>query len=363
MDDAGTRGAVVPRISIPMHPECRAVAIVPARDEAETLGATLRAFAGQVDGIGRPLPRSSFEVIVLANNCRDDSAAIARRFAASAPGLTLQVAEAEFPPEVAHVGTSRKWLMDEACRRLLGSGKPRGVIASTDGDSRVGPTWLFETWRAVDRGADAVGGDIRTDRAGRLALCARTRRSYLRDVLYRRLVDELASRLDPDPRDPWPRHHHHTGASLAITARAYREVGGLPPLRSSEDLALVAAVRRAGLALRHAPRVRVVTSTRRLGRAAGGMADTLLGWTDGPDDLRVEDPRATEARLAAARGLPAGLLPPADGGDPIPIDRAIADLRRRLATLRPIGRSSPAVPEFLEQVDAVGGFPSPVPMF
>ncbi len=107
------------------------------------------------------------------------------------------------------------------------------MIASTDGDTRVASNWLAETWDAVDRGADAVGGDIRTDRAGRRALDPHARRSYLRDVRYRRLVDELASRLDPDPADPWPRHHHHTGASLAVTAEAYRRVGGLPPLPSS----------------------------------------------------------------------------------------------------------------------------------
>lgn len=353
--------ADLPPISSPPHADCRAIAIIPVRDEVATLAATLRALAGQVGLDGRPLPPSSFEVIVLANNCRDGSAELARRFAADQPGFALHVAEAGFPAAIAHVGTSRKWLMDEACRRFLALGHPRGVIASTDGDTRVAPTWLATICLAIDRGADAVGGDIRTDRAGRQALDPRARASYLRDVRYRRLVDELAARIDPDPRDPWPRHHHHTGASLAVAAGAYRQVGGLPPLRSSEDIALVAALRRAGLAIRHAPEVRVITSTRRLGRAPGGMADTLLGWSGGNDDLRVEAPALTEARLLRNLGRSGRDLEPAPStSDLIPIDRAIADLRRRLAILRPSTRS---IPDFLEQVDPVGGFASPVPMF
>lgn len=38
--------------------------------------------------------------------------------------------------------------------------------------------------------------------------------------------------------DPWPRHHWHFGASLALTARAYRCVGGLPMVRYPGNKAL-----------------------------------------------------------------------------------------------------------------------------
>ncbi len=109
-----------------LEAECRAVVIIPVRDEVGTLGATLDALADQVDLGGRPLDGVSYEVIVLANNCRDGSADLARRFAVDHPRLRLRVAEREFEAPRAHVGTARRWLMDEACRRLLGAGGPGG---------------------------------------------------------------------------------------------------------------------------------------------------------------------------------------------------------------------------------------------
>jgi cellulose synthase/poly-beta-1,6-N-acetylglucosamine synthase-like glycosyltransferase len=87
-----------PLIGTPASPGIRACVIIPVRDEAATLGATLRALAEQVDPEGRPLDRSSFEVIILASNCRDGSADLARRFWASEPALALHVVEVESGP-------------------------------------------------------------------------------------------------------------------------------------------------------------------------------------------------------------------------------------------------------------------------
>ena len=350
-----------PMIATPPSPDCRACVIIPVRDEAVTLWATLGALAGQVDRESRPLGRALFEVIVLANNCRDSSAGIARRFGAANPGLALHVLEVELPSVAAHVGSARRLLMDEACRRLLEAGRPRGVIASTDGDTRVDPGWLAATWDEVDRGADAVGGDIRTDRAGRSALGPWARRAYLADVTYRRLLAELESRIDPDPADPWPRHHHHTGASLGVTAEAYRRAGGLPPLRSSEDLALVRALRRSGHAIRHSPAVRVVTSARRLGRAPGGMADTLRQWSDTSRLPRVESTHSAEARFARSRRLREGspTLDASTGEDLVEIGDAIDGLRRRLAVLRRADIAYASLPTLLEQVDPIALLAAP----
>ena len=390
-------------IEAPIAPECRACVVIPVRDEAANLGATLRALADQVGLDGRPLPRSFFEVVVLANNCRDESAELARRFADAEPGLALHVAEVEIVGERAHVGTARRLLMDEACCRLASIGRGRGVIASTDGDTRVGPAWLAATLAEVAAGADAVGGDIRTDRSGRRSLGRAARRAYLVDVAHRRLVEELEARLDPDPADPWPRHHHHTGASLAVTAAAYRLAGGLPPLPCSEDLALVAALRRLDLTVRHADAVRVVTSARRIGRAAGGMADTLRRWSLEGDGPRVEHPAATEARALARRTLrrlwrdrrpgrsraelagSLGLEPDhlirlieaaptfgrllestrldlARGGEGIEAAEAVKLLRARLTDLRRGGPAPLPGSSLLEQVDPIVLLPSPAPM-
>jgi hypothetical protein len=104
------------------------------------------------------------------------------------------------------------------------------------------------------------------------------RRRFLRNVGYAMLTSEVEARIDPRPGDPWPRHEQFSGASLAVTARAYHEVGGLPPLPSSEDVALGAALRRADIEIRHSLAVRVCTSGRLDGRAPSGLAALLAGW-------------------------------------------------------------------------------------
>ena len=75
--------------------------------------------------------------------------------------------------------------MDEAYHRLCSLGSTRGVIASTDGDSQVSPTWIAANLYEINCGADAVGGRILTDGTERSNLDPYTRACYLRDVGYR----------------------------------------------------------------------------------------------------------------------------------------------------------------------------------
>jgi hypothetical protein len=85
---------------------------------------------------------------------------------------------------------------------------------------------------------------------------------------------------------------------------AYRRCGGIPPVASGEDRALIAALRRVDARIRHSPAVHVTVSGRILGRAAGGMAETIRRRLEKPDeylDDRLE-PAMTCARRAAARG-------------------------------------------------------------
>ncbi len=160
-------------------------------------------------------------------------------------------------------------MIDEACRLERTAG-PSGIIASTDADTRVTPTWLAATQQEVQAGADAVGGRIFLERAVRKDCLVR--RTHLRDATYRLLRAHLETLVDPDPSDLWPRHHQHYGASLAITVAAYRQVGGLPIVPFLEDEALCQALRRYDLRLRHSPAVQVITSARRAGRVAVGLS-------------------------------------------------------------------------------------------
>jgi len=264
------------RIATPPRPALRATVIVPVKDEADNLPLTLAALAAQTDLAGRPLNPNSYEVIVLANNCRDQTAAVARRFAAAHPYLALHVGEIMLPPAEAHVGRARRLLMDEACRRLELVPNAEGLILSTDGDTRVAPTWLAANQAELLRHrADAVGGRILTPRT---SAHPAERRYYLRDMAYRLLRARLEQLLDPNSADPWPCHHQHFGASFAITARAYRRVGGLPVVAYLEDEALFQALCRHDLRVRHSPLVRVFTSDRHEGRVEVGLSWQLRQW-------------------------------------------------------------------------------------
>lgn len=295
-------------VAPPLATECEVCVIVPVRDEAATLDNTLRALACQVDGDGRPLAYGRYEIVLLANNCRDESAVIARRFAHAHPTLALHVVERTLPPE-ANVGHARRLLMDEAYRRLALAGRSRGVIASTDGDTVVAPTWIAATLDEIARGADVVGGRVVVDNAGHIEVDAAyrgVRRYHLRDVAYRLLVAAYEAWLDPDPHDPWPRHHQHFGASLAVTTEAYQRAGGLPHVPMLEDMALIQVLRRLDARIRHSPAVQVVTSGRRDARARIGLATQLGEWAamdrTGQPWL-VESVSSLEQKLCARRAL------------------------------------------------------------
>ena len=101
--------------------------VVRVRDEAARLACTLQARAAQRFTCGQP-----HEVLLLANNCDDDSAQLAQHFACDHPKLALHVADTTLPPPLAHIGHVRRLLMDAACERLLRGGSPRGVMASTN---------------------------------------------------------------------------------------------------------------------------------------------------------------------------------------------------------------------------------------
>ncbi|MFD2784808.1 glycosyltransferase [Hymenobacter rubripertinctus] len=282
-------------------PGLRAIVVVPAKDEAADLPATLAALAAQTDEAGYPLLPSTFEVLVLANNCRDDTARVVREFAARHPSVAVYVAEVTLPPAEAHVGRARRLLLDEAARRLELAGHPAACLISTDADTRVAPDWLAATFRELAAGAAAVCGRILMADAD--PACP-VRRYQLRDAAYHLLRTQLEAQLDPQPHDPWPRHHQHFGASFALTVTAYRQVGGLPVVPYLEDEALYQALLRHDLPVRHSPAVRVYTSGRQQGRVAVGLSWQLREWASlGAQEALVPNPVELIAELRLRREL------------------------------------------------------------
>ncbi len=266
------------------------IVAIPAREEAASIGATLRALGAQVGEDGQPW--QAFGVLLLVNNCAGGTAARARE--AAPGGLRLWTEEVTLPPEEANVVGARRAALDRAAA-LAGEG---GVIVSTDADTRADPAWLWSLLAPLRAGADAAAGRILLDREG-ADLPAEVRRTQRLDDLYRMAASELGARLDPDPADPWPRHWQHFGASLALSVRAYRAVGGVPAVPCLEDLALVQALRRADLTLRHTPAARVYTSPRLSGRVTVGLSTQLSEWRRGPAAWQVPG-GAEVAALACA---------------------------------------------------------------
>lgn len=260
--------------------QTRACVVIPVRNEENTLAATLDALLDQRDHNGRLLDWMEYEVLVLLNNCTDQSDAAAQAWKRRHPGFLLQIVERILPGDLAHVGWARRLAMDTAWHRLHGAGTQTGMkgILSTDADTLVHPRWVAANLQALERGADAVGGAIHLQDEGFARLSSGVQRAYRRDRRYQLLVAKLEDLLDPQAGDPWPRHLEHFGASLACSPEAYARAGGLPPVKLLEDVAFVDALRRSGARLRHDPSVIVATSARLDGRAEIGLSHQLRTW-------------------------------------------------------------------------------------
>jgi glucosyl-3-phosphoglycerate synthase len=234
---------------------CAAV-VIPAHNEQELIGACLRALAGQ-----REIDPAAFEVILVLDACSDRTAERARELAAELPTLRLHVCEG--PARGA--GAARKLGMDLACARLLSLDRSDGLIASTDADSTVARDWLRLQIDAVAQGARAIGGRVELSAADAAALGAgvldlRARRAKLRRALIAAPAGE---------------HWQFSGASIALTAATYAEIGGLQPLTALEDEALQRTLQRHGIPIERRVDVRVTTSGRLHGRAPRGLSRDL----------------------------------------------------------------------------------------
>ena len=271
--------AASPLVAVPPTSECELSVAIPVHNEETDIQGTLMALAAQVDLNGKDLDRVRYEVLVLANNCTDRTGEIVREFAARHPSMRLHLIEIVLLDPHAHVGAARRLVMDEACRRLEGLGRRRGVIAATDGDTRVRPRWVAANLAEVAAGADAVGGRILAEPTQIAALLPGTRLYYRLDTTYRTLRAAYETILNPGPGNPWPRHHHCFGASLAVTAETYRAAGGLPVIRCLEDMAFTDALDRLDARVRQSPAVNVSTSLRVSGRVDVGLSSMLTKWT------------------------------------------------------------------------------------
>jgi hypothetical protein len=215
--------------------------------------------------------------------------------------MPVLVIDTTLPAEFANAGIARGLAMESAARLAA----PGSILMTTDGDGQVDLDWITANLAALDAGAEVVAGRAELDNADASRLPPRLQDDDEKECMYDRLLDEIHSKLDPDPFDPWPRHTEHSGASIAVTLNAYRKAGGIPTAPVGEDRAFIEALRRADARIRHAPEVRVVVSGRIIGRATGGMADTIRRRLVRSDEML--DARLEPARIAAERAWMRGL--------------------------------------------------------
>ena len=257
-----------------MHQDFIVVAI-PAKDEAERIGACLLGLARQTC---RP-----HAVVVLANNCSDGTPAIASGMAPALP-YRLDVECHDFPIQHANAGQARRLAMALSEQRV----RPDGILLTTDADAVAAPDWIERNCKAITAGADVVCGRVVVHPSEAALIPAHLHADDALECRLIELLDRIADRLDPDPADPLPRHTEAAGASLAVTQAAFRRVGGIPALPSGEDRAFVRALARIDARIRHDPSVVVSVSARTIGRAPGGMADTIRRRMQRQDEFADE---------------------------------------------------------------------------
>jgi len=222
--------------------------IVPAHDEQRLLPACLASLR-QATRWAHGIP---VHLIVVADACRDRTAAAARRGGAAVVTISAR-----------NVGAARAAGAREALRRT-GHLDPADVwLATTDADTLVPRHWLRRQARYADWGWDAVAGTIKvTDWSGH--------RPGMRSAFRQR----YGTGTGP--------HSHVHGANLGFRASAYLAAGGFPAARTGEDHALVTALTAAGRRVLRTRALTVVTSARRDARAPHGFSHYLTDLDTAP---------------------------------------------------------------------------------
>jgi glycosyltransferase involved in cell wall biosynthesis len=215
--------------------------VVPAKNEAGLIMDCLDALA--IAAAAVPVPVA---LAVVLDDCTDATPDLVTG-AASTLGLDLHVAEIR----ASSVGAARRLGMADTVARLGVAGT---WLATTDADSVVPPDWLTRQLRYALAGAYVVVGTIGVEDWSE------------RPVGVRRIAEGAY-------RSPDRRHVH--GANLGVRAESYLSVGGFTAVDRDEDVALVAALARAGEPIVWADDLAVTTSSRRRSRAPAGFATYL----------------------------------------------------------------------------------------
>ena len=246
------------------------VVVIPARNEAERIGACLRSVVTAAEQARRRTRRIG--VVVVADGCTDRTVDIARSVLSAQPLWSVTECDLGNVALVRALGVA-------VGRTLLGSARTdRTWIANTDADTTVPREWLLQQMSAATRGLRAIVGVV--DVTSFDGLPANARQHFA----------ETYSSLLPSEGD----HPHVHAANLGVRLDAYDDAGGWGCLPRSEDRDLWTRLQQTGASVASPTGLRVVTSGRSIGRVPGGFADCLRLQV-----LSRENPDSDETRRSA----------------------------------------------------------------
>ncbi|WP_249206788.1 glycosyltransferase [Gluconobacter cerinus] len=219
------------------------------------------------------------KVVLWINNTTDQTHERVASLTNTLP-FELEIVRVIYDPGLASAGLARRDAMAHAAQYASSD----ALLVTTDADSEAAKDWLSRTLNAFTHyPVEAVFGRALLFPEEARKIPFNLHDDERAEQAYGALLDQIALLLYPEPHDPWPRHTEHSGASIAVTYQAWSKVGGMPAVPTSEDRAFYQLLRKNGIRVRHAPDVKVYVSARLVGRAQGGMAETLARR------LRVQD--------------------------------------------------------------------------
>lgn len=215
--------------------------VIPARDEEALIATCLTAVDAASRSVQDAAPGSVVDIVVVLDSCTDGTAEVVARY----PGVrTVTTA-------IGVVGAARALGVAAVAERAR---DPRGVwIACTDADSAPPEDWLVRQLTIAEQGHALVAGVVRVDPEDP------------------HLSAKVAQAVDPVEGIP-DGHDRVYGANLGFTLQAYLDVGGFASLPAHEDVQFVGQARRHGVPSFASGKLKVLTSSRVVGRAPEGFA-------------------------------------------------------------------------------------------